>query len=446
MAGRDRIPSQRQHAADSGSSASRRTDALSRRSFHRTALAALAATAAIPLTRAHAAEPIRIGLGIAQSGPLAANGKMALQAMKIWEEDVNAGGGLIGRPVQLVYYDDQSNPASVPAIYTKLLDVDKVDLVVGGYATNMLAPAMPVVIPRNKLFLGLFGLTVNAEFDYPRYFAMHPTGENSIGAHTAPFFAVAMAQSPKPQTVAIVAADAEFSNTAAEGARVNAAKAGLKIVYDRKYPPSTTDFAPIVNAMKAVNPDLVVICSYPLDSVGMVRAVRELGLKPKMIGGAMVGLQATAFKTQLGPLLNGFVNYEFWLPVPSMMFAGTRELLDKYQARAGAAGTDPLGYYLAPWGYAYLQVLGEAISATRSIDDGKLAGYMRQATFNTVIGDVKFGAKGEWAKTRVVQTQFHNISGNDIGQFRDVTRTQTIIAPAEYRTGDVIYPYAKAFE
>ena len=421
---------------------------LSRRLFGRALLTmgALAASGSLPISSALAAEPITIGFGMAQSGPLAGNGKSALLAMKIWEEETNAKGGLLGRPVKLVYYDDQSNPATVPAIYTKLLDVDKVDLIVGGYATNMLAPALPVVIPRNKLFLGLFGLTINEAFNYPRYFAMHPTGENSQGAHTAPYFDVAMAQNPKPQTVAIVAADAEFSHTAAEGARANAAKAGLKIVYDRSYPPATTDFSPIVRSIQATNPDLVVICSYPLDSVGMVRAVHEIGLKPKMIGGAMVGLQGTALKTQLGPLLNGFVNFEFWLPVPSMMFPGVRELLDKYQARAQAEGVDPLGYYMAPWGYAYLQVLGQAIAATNSLDDGKLADYMRQATFKTVIGDVKFGAKGEWAKTRVLQTQYQNIKGNSVDDFRDVSKSQVIIAPAEYKTGDVIYPYAKAVE
>jgi len=192
-------------------------------------ISGLALAGTLPTGSTLGAEPIKIGFGIAQSGPLAANGKSALLAMKIWEEDTNAKGGLLGRPVELNYYDDQSNPATVPGIYTKLLDVSKVDLVVGGYATNMLAPAMPVVIPRNKLFLGLFGLTVNAEFNYPRYFAMHPTGENAKGAHTVPFFEVAMAQNPKPQTVAIAAADAEFSNTAAEGARANATKAGLAL-------------------------------------------------------------------------------------------------------------------------------------------------------------------------------------------------------------------------
>src|SRR5205814_3963898 len=105
-----------------------------------------------------AADPITIGFGMALTGPLAANGKMSLLAMKIWEEDVNAKGGLLGRQVKLVYYDDQSNPSTVPGIYTKLLEVDKVDLVVGGYATNMVAPALPVMMQKKKLFIGLLAL------------------------------------------------------------------------------------------------------------------------------------------------------------------------------------------------------------------------------------------------------------------------------------------------
>ena len=109
----------------------------------------------------------------------------------------------------------------------------------------------------------------------------------------------------------------------------------------------------------------------------------------------MVGLQATVFKTQLGPLLNGFVNYDFWLPLKTMEFPGVIEFIKKYQARAQPGeGVDPLGYYIAPWGYAYLQVLGQAVEATKSLDDSKLIDYMHNATFKTVLGDVKFG-KGE---------------------------------------------------
>ncbi len=392
---------------------------------------------------AQSGAPIKIGYSMALTGGLAPNGKSALLAQKIWEEDVNAKGGLLGRPVKLVYYDDKSAPVEVPAIYTKLLDIDKVDLLIGAYATAQLAPAMPIVIARKKLLIGLLGLAVNDEFNYPGYFAIIPSGPNPKPAFTKDFFALAMGLDPKPQTVAIVAADQEFSKNASDGARETARNSGLKIVYDRTYPPSITDFSPIVRAIQATNPDLVVVCSYPPDSVGIVRAVNEIGFKPKMIGGAMVGLQATAIKTQLGPLLNGWTNYDFWLPVPEMHFAGVDELMKTYQSRATAEGVDPLGYYMAPWAYAQLQVLQQAIEATKSLDDAKLAEHIRTSTFKTVVGDVTFGAKGEWAQSRVLQVQFQNVKSNDMDQFKDVS-TQVVVAPAAYESGKLIYPYEKA--
>jgi branched-chain amino acid transport system substrate-binding protein len=403
---------------------------------------ALGVLAAGPAS-AQTGEPIKIGYSMALTGGLAPNGKSALLAQKIWEEDINAKGGMLGRPVKLVYYDDQTNPATVPGIYTKLLDVDKVDLIIGAYGTNMLAPAMPIVVQRKKVFIGLLGLAVNSEFNYPNYFVMIPSGPDPKPSFTKGFFDVAVRQNPKPQTVAIVAADAEFAVNASDGARENAKAAGLNVVYDRRYPPASTDFAPIVRAIQATNPDLVVVCSYPPDSVGMVRAVNEVGFKPKMIGGAMVGLQNTAIKTQLGPLLNGWTNYDFWLPVPKMQFAGVDELMKKYQARAATEGVDALGYYMAPWGYAQLEVLQQAVEATKGLDDAKLGDYIRANSFKTVLGDVKFGAKGEWAQARVLQVQFQNVKGNDVAQFKDIS-TQVVVAPAEYESGTVIYPYEKA--
>jgi branched-chain amino acid transport system substrate-binding protein len=406
------------------------------------AAAALGAMVAMPAI-AQDKPPIKIGFGIAETGPLGPNGKSALLAMQIWVEETNAKGGLLGRQVQLVHYDDQSNPSTVPGIYTKLLDVDKVDIIVGGYGTNMLAPAMPIVMQRKKVFLGLYGLGVNTDFKYDRYFAMIPSGPEPKTSFTKGFFDTAMAQNPKPTTVAIVAADAEFSKNASDGARENAKKAGLKIVYDKSYPPSTTDFAPIVRAIQATNADLVVICSYPLDSVGMVQAANEAKLNPKMIGGAMVGLQSTVFKTKLGPALNGYMNYDFWLPAQSLMFEGTEAFLKKYQERAAKAGVDPLGFYMAPFSYAYLDVLGKAITAVKSLDDAKLADYLRKTTFKTVVGDVSFGKGGEWAKSRVFQAQFRGIKGNGVDQFK-TTDTLAIITPAEYKSGNVIYPFEKA--
>jgi branched-chain amino acid transport system substrate-binding protein len=388
-----------------------------------------------------AAEPVKIGFGMALTGGLAVNGKAALLAINIWKDDVNAKGGLLGRPVQLVYYDDQTNPSTVPGIYQKLLSVDKVDLIIGGYGTNMLAPAMPVVMQNNKVMIGLLGLAVNSEFNYPRYFAMIPSGPDPKPAFTQGFFDTAMAQNPKPQTVAIVYADAEFSNNVADGARDNAKKAGLKVVYDRSYPPTTTDFSPIVRAIQATNPDLVVVGSYPPDTVGMVRAANEIGLKTKMFGGGMVGLQSASIKTQLGPLLNGIVNYDFWLPAPKLQFPGVMEFLAKYQAKAPAEGVDPLGYYISPYAYSQVQVLGQAVEATKSLDDGKIADYIRANTFKTVLGDLSFGKGGEWAQPRVIQMQFQGVQGNGLDQFRDTTH-QVILTPGDYKSGNVQYPYS----
>ncbi|HEV7546638.1 MAG TPA: ABC transporter substrate-binding protein, partial [Reyranella sp.] len=147
---------------------------IERRTFNKLALAG-AATGFAGSARAQA-KPLTIGFGMALTGGLAPNGKAALLAMQIAEEDINARGGILGRPVKLVYYDDQSNPSTVPGLYTKLLDVDKVDIVVSGYATNMVAPAMPIVMQKDRTFFSLLGLAVNSEFHYPRYFSITPTG------------------------------------------------------------------------------------------------------------------------------------------------------------------------------------------------------------------------------------------------------------------------------
>jgi len=406
--------------------------------------AAGAAAAVLALTlnfaSAQSGEPIKIGFGMALTGPLAANGKQALLGMKIWEEETNSKGGLLGRPVKLVFYDDQSNPSTVPGIYTKLLDVDKVELVVGGYATNMVAPAMPVVMQKNKTFISLFALDVNDEFKYPKYFAVLPTGPKTKESFTEGFFQIGLAQNPKPTTVALAAEDAEFSRNACEGARANAKTLGLKIVYDKTYPPATTDFSPIVRALQQANADMVVICSYPLSSVGMMQTVNELNYKPKMIGGAMVGLQATVFKNRLGAKLNGLINYETWVPTEKAL-APAAEFFKKYQARAGAEGVDPLGYYLGGWGYAYINMLGEAIAGSKSVDDDKIADWLRKNTHKTIMGDWSYGAKGEWTKSGMMQVQYHDIKEGETWKGMNY---QTVLSPPHLKTGEVIYPYEKA--
>jgi branched-chain amino acid transport system substrate-binding protein len=392
---------------------------------------------------ARAADPIKIGFGMALTGGLAGNGQGALLAMQIWKDDVNKAGGLLGRQVELIYYDDQTNPATVPGIYTKLLDVDKVDFVVSGYGTNLIAPAMPLVMERKLLFMGLFGLGNNEKYKYTRYFQISPGGPHPTRSFSEGFFELAARQNPRPKTVALVGDDAEFPQNALVGAREHVKRLGFQTVYDKTYPPSTVDYTPIARAIKATNADIVFVASYPPGSTGMILAAQEVGLEPKMFGGGMVGLHFTSLLTKLGPKLNGIVDYGFWVPEPTMKFPGIEAFLQKYQPAAVKAGVDPLGFYLPPWAYANMQVLGKAIEATKGLDQAKLADYIHANEFDTIVGKVKFGADGEWAKDRTVAIQFQGIKGNDVEQFKHPGR-QVVLYPDQFKSGSLIYPYAAA--
>ncbi len=403
------------------------------------AIAALAVVVAYsPQVSAQSGKPIKIGFSMALTGVLGAGGKSALIAMEIWRDDVNKKGGLLGRPVELVYYDDATTPAKVPAIYTKLLNVDKVDLVVSSYGTDVIAPAMPIVMRSGKVFLGLFGLDVNHKFKYDRYFQIMPAGPNPAQDWSRGFFDIAKEKGLK--SVALAGADAEFAQNAVKGARANAKQDGLNIVYDKSFPPSTADFTPILRAIQATNPDIIYFGSYPANSVGIVKAANELGLKAKLVGGGMVGLQFAAIMKNLGPGLNNLVNYDFWVPAKTLKFPGIEEFLKKYQAAAAGKGVDLLGHYLPPWAYAYMQVLGQSVEATKSLDDKKLAEHIHKTTFNTVVGPVKFGKNGEWATSRALMIQFRGIKANNLDQFK-MEGTRVVLKPDTVKSGDIMFPY-----
>lgn len=403
------------------------------------ASAMLLAAAALP---ASAADPLRIGLSLSLTGPTAPAGKQVLAGLEIWREDVNAKGGLLGRPVQLVYYDDQGNPANAPGIYEKLMGVDKVELLIGPYSTNVIAAAMPAIIQRKRTTIGIFGLGANKAFDYPRYFSMNSQGPSPAN-YSKCVFDLAAEQNPKPAKVALIGADVEYSRHALDGARENAKTHGMQIVLERTYPISTTDFTPIVRAVQASNPDVVFVASLPVDTAGIVRAAKEIQFKPKIFGGAMLGLLVTGIKQQLGPAINGYISNEFYIPAPSLQFEGTQRMMTEYQKRAASLGTDPLGYTYPPYAYAAGQILAEAVTQTKSLDDETLAEYLRKTTFKTVIGPIKFGAGGEWTTPRIICLQFQGVTGNDIGQFTDWKR-QVVVYPKEFKSGELIYPFEKA--
>jgi branched-chain amino acid transport system substrate-binding protein len=311
-----------------------------------------------------------------------------------------------------------------------------------GAATNLIVAAMPQIMQRKKTVMVLVALGSNAEFKYPKYFQSAPFGPDSNGVLSEAFFEVAKTLKPAPRTVALVGADAEYSNNVLTGARINAKKFGLQVVYDRSYPPSTVDYSPIMRAIQATNPDVVLVASYPPDSVGMVRAATEVGLKTQLFGGAMVGLQFGALMGQLGEKLNGVVNFHFYVPSEKMNFPGIAQFLSKFQAQAKDAGVDPLGFYQPPFAYAAMQVLEQAVTATGTLDDDKLADYIHKHAFQTIVGEIKFNELGEWAAGRPIMLQFQNVQGAGLDQFK-TGHKQVIVYPPQYKDGDLNYPYAK---
>jgi branched-chain amino acid transport system substrate-binding protein len=401
--------------------------------------AALAATTALPRFAIGQSGPIKIGMSMPQTGTLGAGGQAALLALRMWVEDVNKRGGLLKRQVELTAYDDQTNPANVPGIYTKLLDVDKVDLLIAPYGTVPTAPIMPMVKQRGLLLIGNFSFQVNAKVQHDMWFNNSPW--NDASSWSDGFFKAGTKAGAK--TVAILAADNDFAQNLANGARALAKKGGIKAVYDQNYPPTTTDFSSLIRAIRAAKPEMVFVMSYPNDSVAIVRAVNEIGLGPQVqiFGGGMVGLQFTPIMSSLGSLLNGVMNYNSY--VPGIKYPGIEDFLKRYSARAKDAKVDPLGFYLPPFNYAIGQMLEQAVNGANSIEDAKIAAYLRKSEMRTIVGPIRFGKDGEWAQARVVQAQFRGIADKDVEQFRQ-TGKQIVVYPDAYKTGDVITPFDKA--
>lgn len=392
-------------------------------------------------TGAQAQQPIKIGLSTALTGPSSGGGKSALVGLEVWRDDVNAKGGILGRKVELVVYDDQNSPALSPGIYAKLLDVDKVDLLIAPYGTVPNGPIVPFAKERGKLLMGNLSTMGNHKVMHDMWFSNTPWNDATLSFE--PFFK--LAKSTGAKTVAFLSVDQEFGQFIANGAKEDGRKYGLQTVYDQRYPANTSDFSSMIRSVRAAKPDVVFVASYPADSIAIVRAVREMGVgsSVKLLGGGMVGLQYAANMESLGSMLNGFVNMNTYVPEKSMDYPGVKEFLARYAQQASKEGADPLGFYLAPLNYAIGQELQQAITATKSLNDKVLAKYMHTHEMKTIVGPIRYNQEGEWATPRVLFTQFRGIADKNLDQFRQPGK-QVIVGPDQFKSGDLIWPFEKA--
>jgi branched-chain amino acid transport system substrate-binding protein len=415
---------------------------ITRRTFTKGAVAAASALAAPAIIDA-AEKPIRIGFSIAQTGGIAAGGKSGLTALELWRGDVNAAGGLLGRPVEFVVYDDQSQPNTVPAIYAKLLDIDKVDLLLSPYGTNLTAVVMPTIKQRNRFVIAQMEIGQNDNLKHDKFFEIAPWGPNPGSNWCRGYFDLAKRQGYK--SFAIISSDAEFSANAAHAGEKIAAEYGMKLVSNQHYPPNSVDFSGILRNVNAAAPDFVFVASYPVESAAMVHGISEIGIADsiQMFGGAIVGIQYAQQLESLGSALNGITNYDTFVVAPSMNFPGIDKFLERYRPLAESKGVDPLGHFLPPFFYAGGQLIEASVKAVGALDEAKMAQWLHNNTVNTIVGPIKFGPDGNWAENRLVYAQYRDVKDKDLEQFRHPGK-QIILQPEALATGKLVAPYKKA--
>lgn len=389
-----------------------------------------------------AAQPVRVGAALPLTGSRAPIGRQLATALAIWKDDVNAAGGLLGRPLELVLSDEQSNLANVAAIVTKLIVDDKADLLLGPYGAEDVAAALPVIAAHGMSTVGLLASGANARLRYPRYFAMAPEGRDVAKAWSAGFLALAADHADAVKTVALIGADEAAAQRALAGARANLMALPFTTVFDRPYPRDLADFAPILHALQITNPDAVYAATTSPDTAGLVRAITAIGLQPKLLGGAL-RLDATAVETQLGPLLDGFVVERPIAPVTADAPPLLQAMLTRYQQTAADERLDPLGYLYPPFAYAAGQVLAAAVAATQSLDQEKIAQYLHTHPVGTVAGTVAFAADGEWTKSGMAVTQFQGVPNGGLDSFR-LSPHEPVLWPDARKTGALIFPYGPA--
>jgi branched-chain amino acid transport system substrate-binding protein len=395
---------------------------LSRRSLAVASLLAVTALFAAPVA-AQDKQPIVIGGTLGLTGAFAEPSTDYKAVYDLWLEKVNKAGGLMGRPVKMIIYNDESTPTVAQSLYNRLLDQDKVDLVLAPYTTFVGGAIVPIVRSHNKILFngGFVGINIfnNAKgWIVGSYNYQEPD-------YTRGLFEMlkSIPEADRPKRVAIFTAQNPFTivvraGVEGKGGALNYAKdAGLQVVVDEQYPPNTTDFTGLVQKAKNANADVVIAAGLPNDTLQIARTVAQQGYKPAVF--CTCGSQVTTLKgwAALGDAADrGFGTTIAW---PTQPFAGIAELGEIFKKRGYAT----LPTY-AIGGTAILEVLEQAVNGAKTLDQEKLKAYIEKTTFKTVGGDFKYQANGT---PEYSQITLQYIKGKN-----------EVVWPKQYRTADPV--------
>ena len=366
-------------------------------SWKRLAPVALAGVvfASLPLP-VDAQTPIKIGASMSVTGTYAKPGTYQKQGYDVCIDELNAKGGILGRKVELVIYDDQSTPATAVRLYEKLITEDKVDAVMGPYSSAVSEAVANVTEKYKKVMVAPLAATTSIFKKGRKYIFMVITpAENYLDG------LIDMAAKRGLKTVAIIHEDTLFPKASAAGTVEAAKKKGMQVVLQEAYPKGNTDFSALLVKIKAANPDVIAAGTYFDDAVAITRQMKELNVNPKMFG-LTVGGDLPEFYDLLkqnAEYTYGSTQWDESLPYP-----GQKEFLAAYKAKF--KGQEP-SYHTAA-GYAGCLIYAEAVKKAGTLDADKVRDQLLKMEIKTAFGDYKVEPDGFQIAHKMVMLQWQD--------------------------------------
>ncbi len=362
-------------------------------------------------------EPIKIGASVSTTGSNGRTGLYQQEAFQLWESQKNASGGLLGRPVQFIIYDDQSDPTTGARLYERLLNEDKVDLVLGPYSSGV-TQAVVQITERAQFPLLAAGASASDIWkrNYRYVFGVYSIAEDYFKSI---LLDIAPAQGYK--TAAVIYEDTLFPTSTAQGAIAHCKTAGIQVVVEEKYPAKATDVSSVLTKVRDANPDMLIGGSYLPDGVLITRQSKELGVNPKLFSFS-VGAAQPDFAAGLGADANFVLGPSMW--EPEIQTPGNQAFVDEYRAKF--PGRDP--DYHSATGYSACQVLEAAVRAVGSLDREAIRDQLVSLQMETVLpGKYQVTEQGQMIGHIPLTVQWQN-------------GAKVIVAPEQFAAGDLLLP------
>ena len=358
-----------------------------------TALAVAIALAVGGVVPATAQGPIRIGASLSLTGTYAKLGKNQHEGYQLCEKELIAKGGLLGRKVQFVVYDDQSMPATAVRLYEKLITEDKVDAIMGPYSSPVTEAAVNVTEKYKKVMVAPLAATTSI-FKKGRKYVFMVISPAEVYLEGL----IDLAAKRGLKTIAVVNEDTLFSKAAASGAVELAKKKGLQVVYTEAYPKGSTDFSALLTKLKAANADVLAAATYFDDAVALTRQMKELNVNPKMYGVTVGGDLPEFYDTlkQNAEYVYGATQWEPTLPYP-----GNQEWYETYKKEFGHEPS-----YHSAAGYAGCIIYAEAAKRANNLDADRVREQLLKLEMRTIFGDYKVEADGFQVAHKMVTFQW----------------------------------------